>query len=544
MPILPPGISDQVFSATLDRFRDVVGTDWVFSSDEDVALYRDAFSVLWGEPEERLASAAVAPADVEQVQGIVRICNENSVPVFPISTGKNLAYGGSAPNMSGSVILDMKRMNGILEVDDKRHYALVEPGVSYFDLYRHIQENELSVWLDCPDPGWGSLVGNALDLGIGYTTWPFRDHFGVHSGMEVVLPDGELMRTGMGALPGSVSWQDYRYGFGPQIDGLFAQGSCGVVTKMGFWLMPEPEAYLRGYVDVPRRRDFIPLVEQVNYLENLSLVGHVRYESPLGSTQFRPPLLNALQANPFPPDEQLDGIARQMNVPFWRVELQFYGSLEGVRANWQYAQRRIGAAIPAATFEEGDSYTFPLTAEQIEAEEHKVALGIPNLSIWEFISRDGRRPVVFDGHMDFSCVIPRSGEEFLRAQKVFHEATRDLNTRGMLPFGPFTLIQSSHPRNFLYLAILPTSRTDAAINRNTRAIASRLIEVAAENGWGLYRATTAFQDKVMGTYSFNNHALRNFQERIKDAIDPNGIIAPGRGGVWPQRYRSQREENA
>lgn len=121
MPILPPGINDQVFSGTLNRFRDVVGADWVFSSDEDVALYRDAFSILWGEPEERVASAAVAPANVEQVQGIVRICNETGVPVFPISTGKNLAYGGSAPNMSGSVILDLKRINRILEVDDSRH---------------------------------------------------------------------------------------------------------------------------------------------------------------------------------------------------------------------------------------------------------------------------------------------------------------------------------------------------------------------------------------------------------------------------------------
>ena len=83
-----------------------------------------------------MASAAVAPDTVEQVQKVMRIANTFKVPMFPISTGKNLGYGGSAPNLSGSVVLDLKRMNRVLEVDDKRHFALVEPGVSYFDLYR------------------------------------------------------------------------------------------------------------------------------------------------------------------------------------------------------------------------------------------------------------------------------------------------------------------------------------------------------------------------------------------------------------------------
>ena len=77
----------------------------------------------------------------------------------------------------------------------------MEPGVSYFDLYNYIQERGLKVWIDCPDPGWGSVVGNSLDRGPGYTTWPFRDHFGAH--------------CGMGVVPGSRSWQEYRYRYGP-----------------------------------------------------------------------------------------------------------------------------------------------------------------------------------------------------------------------------------------------------------------------------------------------------------------------------------------
>src|SRR4030095_13040069 len=174
---IPPGVSQRDWNAALEQFKQAVGAPWVFTSDEDIALYRDAYSPLWGEPDERLVSAAVAPDTSEQVSQVVKITNRVKIPLFPISTGKNLGYGGSAPNLSGSVVLDLKRMNRILEVKEKNAHALVEPGVSYFDFYRYIQEHKLKVWMDCPDPGWGSLVGNALDHGGGYTQKTVPHHF-------------------------------------------------------------------------------------------------------------------------------------------------------------------------------------------------------------------------------------------------------------------------------------------------------------------------------------------------------------------------------
>ena len=111
------------------------------------------------------------------------------------------------------------------------------------------------MWVDTPDPGWGSLIGNAMDHGIGYTMGYYRDHFGAHTGMEVVLPNGEVLRTGMGAMPASQSWQEYRHGYGPDPAGLFGQGNFGIVTKMGFRLMPAPEHWRNGLVTVPKRQD-------------------------------------------------------------------------------------------------------------------------------------------------------------------------------------------------------------------------------------------------------------------------------------------------
>ena len=203
---IPPGVNTRDWAAALKQFEDAVGSQWVFTSNEDIALYRDAYSVLWGEPEERLASAAVAPDTVEQVQRIVRTANTYKIPLYPIATGRDLGYGGSAPVLSGSVVLDLKRMNRVVEVDETRHFAIVEPGVAYFDLYRYIQERKLKVWIDCPDPGWGSVIGNALDHGVGYTYGAYRDHFAAHCGMEVVLPSGDLVRTGMGAMPNASTW--------------------------------------------------------------------------------------------------------------------------------------------------------------------------------------------------------------------------------------------------------------------------------------------------------------------------------------------------
>ena len=279
----PPGVSSADFAVAIEQFAGVVGEQLVFTSDEDVDTYRDAYSPLWGEADERIASAAIAPETVEQIQRIVGIANRFSIPLYTISTGRNLAYGGSAPVYSGSVILDLKRMNKILDVNEEQAYALVEPGVSYFDLYRHIRERGMKLWIDCPDPGWGSVIGNALDHGAGRTPLPYRDHFGAHCGMEVVLANGDVVRTGMGALPTAKSWQHFQYGAGPSADGLFAQSNLGIVTKMGFWLLPEPEASLTGQIRVQRHDD---VKELVRILASLAFAGVVNCVFSLQSPVF------------------------------------------------------------------------------------------------------------------------------------------------------------------------------------------------------------------------------------------------------------------
>jgi 4-cresol dehydrogenase (hydroxylating) len=493
---------------------------------------------MWGEPEERLISAAVAPDTTEQVSQIVRIANRVRIPLFPIATGKNLGYGGSAPNLSGSVMIDLKRMNRVVEVDDKRHFAIVEPGVAYFDLYRHIQERGLKVWIDCPDPGWGSPVGNSLEHGVGYTFGAFRDHFHSHCGMEVVLANGDIVRTGMGALPGAKSWAEYRYGFGPSVDGLFAQGNCGIVTKMGFHLLPAPDAYQASVVTVPKRNDIVPLIDIINELEHQGLIGMPNYGSPLGGFGPPPPDLAELLGKPGGPSAQdFDAYAQQRNRGSWTCQMQFYGSPKVIAAHLEHAKDRFTATVPGVTFQDAELLKFPITQEQADR-SHKVAIGIPNMAIFSIGARTQLNPSPSDGHLWFSPIIPKTGEAVLEAQRVFMDAFRQLGIPSMV--SPFTMPATWMFRAFIFIMAFPISRTNVEQNKKTREAFRQLVKVAAEHGWGEYRTAPVFQDDVMASYSYNNNALLRLHETIKDAVDPNGILAAGRSGIWPKRLRKSR----
>ena len=543
----PPGVSSSDFAAALRQIEQVIGKQWVFTSDEDVDLYRDAFSPFIGEPEERVASAAFAPDAVEQVQAIVRVANRYKIPLYPISTGRNLGYGGSAPAYSGSVVLDLKRMNRILEVNEDNASCLVEPGVSYFDLYRYVQEHGLKVWVDVPDPGWGSLIGNALDRGGGYTRAQFRNHFDAHCGLEIVLPNGELMRTGMGALPGAKTWQQYKSGFGPWIDGMFSQSNFGIITKMGFWLMPEPEAYLSGTVLAAKRDDLYRLIPILNHLENSGVTsGMPDLASPLLGILSIEEYAKAMADKPQPaPDPQLlalrdkaeagqqaelEAYGARKGLAYWTFKLKFYGPANVVAAQWAHCKEKFGA-IPGVKFQDGELMRLPLTAEQ-RLNVHWPEFGIPTLNMYSIGARSSTNPNPTHGHMWFSPIIPRNAEAVFEANRVFAAAAREFE----LPILRFSLPSTYWERAFIFIFGFPVT-TDVATNRKNRATFYKLIDLAAQHGWGEYRTAPAYQDAVMNVYSFNNHALRRFHETVKDALDPNGIISPGRYGIWPKHLR-------
>ena len=559
--IIPPGVSELDYKTALERFSSIVGAEWVFTNDEDVALYRDAYSPQYGMDTDHVASGAIAPETAEQVQEILRVCNEFRIPIFAFSTGKNLGYGGAAPVYSGSMVLDLKRMNKIIEVNEKNHTAIVEPGVTLFDLYRHIHEKGYKLSMEMMDPAWGSVIGNALDHGCAHTTTYGRDRFHDQCFMEVVLPTGEMVRTGMGAMPGAKSVTEFHYGFGPYVDGIFTQSNFGVVTKMGIQLRPEHEAYRAGLIHVPRFEDLERLIEIETHCVNAGVLnGMTHFGSPVQG-----PLMGAdmsefaefmhnrelmeILAVPGRPDSaRLEEYGRQNNKGFWAADIKFHGPANVIAAQWEYCKEKF-LEIPGAWAEEkGPVVTFPLSPEQ---EQHlntagnaeKVHLGIPSLNRFAFQAQfddmfSEQLGSKVSGHLFFAPIIPKSAAELMKAQDVFYEALHDMGLKqppgffGRMPIGWYH-------RSFIYLMGLPVTR-DAEINRRSTENYRKLIKIAADNGWGEYRTHAMMQDPVMATYSENDHALLGLHEKIKDALDPNGILAAGKSGIWPAHLPDRR----
>ena len=234
----PAGMSAATFARALRALEQAVGAEHVFAAENDRYAYADHFA---GDESLHQPCGAVAPANTAEVQAVLRIANEFGLPLWTISRGKNFGYGGPAPALKGSMVLDLSRMKRFT-VDRENGTVLVEPGVGFYDLYDYLQREKIPLWLSVPGNSWGSVAGNALDRGVGYTT--YGDHAARICGLEVVLPEGDVVRTGMGAMSGSPNWQLYRPGFGPSWDAMFCQSNFGVVTQMGLWLMPAPETML------------------------------------------------------------------------------------------------------------------------------------------------------------------------------------------------------------------------------------------------------------------------------------------------------------
>jgi hypothetical protein len=90
-----------------------------------------------------------------------------------------------------------------------------------------------------------------------------------------------------------------------------------------------------------------------------------------------------------------------------------------------------------------------------------------------------------------------------------------------------------------YIANIVYDRSSEDEKRRARLLMREMIDEVAKEGFGEYRTHLLFADQVAGTYNWGDAALRRFNEMIKDALDPNGILAPGRSGIWPRGYRGK-----
>jgi 4-cresol dehydrogenase (hydroxylating) len=206
-------VTGTIPEAIVEGLKVIVGAAHVLVDEPGRALHSRTT-----EPQSRRCGAVVYPGSAEEVSAIMRLAGQHGVPVWPFSRGNNWGYGTKNALEQGAIIVVLERMNRVLAVDSELAYAVIEPGVTQQQLYQHLCAHYPHLMMDCTDSTpLGSVLGNAIERGYGYT--PYGDHFGHLCGLDVVLPTGELVRTG-GAGETCPTWGTHKWGSGPMLEGL------------------------------------------------------------------------------------------------------------------------------------------------------------------------------------------------------------------------------------------------------------------------------------------------------------------------------------
>lgn len=204
----------------------IVGAEFVKDDAETLATYsHDQSFVPPSNPD-----IVVFPQRVEQVQGIVKLANQINIPIIPYSSGLNL-HGATVPQRGG-IILNLSRMNKILEINEADWFVIIEPGVTYKQLQDSLLPKGLRLMVPLGVPPKRSVLSSYLERDplMAAASFEYGNHLLMD--MEIVLPEGEVFRTGcwnLGGRPGGF--------YGPGVNMPFrfwtgAQGTLGIITKL------------------------------------------------------------------------------------------------------------------------------------------------------------------------------------------------------------------------------------------------------------------------------------------------------------------------
>ncbi|MBW2039448.1 MAG: FAD-binding oxidoreductase [Deltaproteobacteria bacterium] len=255
----------------MDIYRsliNIVGENHVSNQPEELFIYsRDS-----GAQHPRKVDYVVMPKTVEEVQEVVILANKEKVPITPLGGGFTLS-ALVVPN-KGGIVLDMKRMDKIIEVNEINRYAVVEAGVSQAVLKSYLEKNYPHLQHSTPEaPPTVTVVGNALIQGHGHLSPRYGINSEMINGMEVVLPTGDVCKIGSCSI--SPYW--FTRGPLPDLTGLFIGwfGTTGVVTKLSIRLYPRPkyrEVLAFSTDDIDLIPDAIGEVTQLDLLEDFFLI--------------------------------------------------------------------------------------------------------------------------------------------------------------------------------------------------------------------------------------------------------------------------------
>ncbi|MDT7724229.1 MAG: glycolate oxidase [Actinomycetota bacterium] len=216
--------------ALVARLRDELGKDAVLTDNDVTSSYaRDMMPLApVGKP-----LAVVLPVDVAEVQAIVRACAEAKVPIVPRGAGSGLS--GAANALDGCVMLVLTKLNQIVEIDAGNRLAVVQPGVVNLDLRNAVEKHGLFYPPDPSSYDWCTIGGNLATNAGGLCCVKYGVTTDSVLGLEVVLADGSLLKTGRRTVKGVAGYDLARLFVG-------SEGTLGVITQATVALKPLPQA--------------------------------------------------------------------------------------------------------------------------------------------------------------------------------------------------------------------------------------------------------------------------------------------------------------
>ena len=484
------------------------------------------------------------PASTKEVQALVQTANRYGTPLYPISTGKNWGLGSRLPIQDQCAVVELSRMNRIIEVNEEEQYAVIEPGVTQKQLYDYLQEHAIPLLINVTGSSADtSIIGNSLERGIGY----FESRADALSGMEVVLGNGEIVRTGFGHYAESSSTYIYHHGVGPSIDGLFSQSNFGIVTSAGFALMPKPEAQSVVVIRIDHDNKLGRLTEALAGLLKNKVTDSVIH---IGNDNRSHIAMGPLIFNHLVQNGMSESEARESSLLFLKQEgfgpWSALAGLMGTKGQVKLAQKQIRSAmrgIGCVTF---------LTKSRIAMAKSVLS----GLRIFPTIKRKIAILTAVEALFDYSSCVPssaamqsvwwpmekrtypsdhepdstRSGILYvvpfcpLRERDVTRMvqiANTICETFGFLPYITLNTVNSRCVEAVINIAF---NRDDATETHQAQMCADRMLKAYLDEGMVPYRVGVQDMSKIVQEDDSFWRTIRD----LKLSVDPNGIIAPGR----------------
>lgn len=250
----------------VDQIESVVGNKYV--SDSEVICYSYSMNcdtVLQGIPD-----IVVRPGSSEDVSKILKIANKEKIKVIPRGGGADLT-GGAKPIGDGGIVLDLTRMNKILDIDEKNFIVTVEAGISWSELCAQLSQVGVGYYTGSTGPasGFSATIGGGLSnnsIGGGGAAM-YGNVTEQCVGLEVVLPTGEIIYTG--AKANSFCDKPFtRFGLGPDYSGLFLGdvGIHGIKTKASFHIYPLPDHAAYATFEINDAKDISEITKVTNVM--------------------------------------------------------------------------------------------------------------------------------------------------------------------------------------------------------------------------------------------------------------------------------------